>query len=452
MRFLRKYLAPVIAGAALAGLLAAGSTVLSSSPSSADALVFEAKFDTASDFYNNFDYGLSGQSPAGRDDPNVAGAGGVFPVNGDHAAAADGSCMGPDTTRKVSIAGETWDNGNHFPNITFDQLFWWCGPSTAMPAMNGHMMTGFDTTGYNHMWFSPKKEYTAITKVCFDINETSIGGKWVEVQFVDHADATRYPTGSHPSDSVVARGTGGFDLGYTEPGFRPEATGGDSAVGPNNGLQPRSGTLAGMIIDTGATIYRWWQDQDFVKASGVGWPGYNANPNDTNHPVNLDKATRYKHCFENGPNNAIIITDVMAPGGQSTPGGGARTFTIPGQIPQDARRVVFHDAEYDGPKRDGYSPDRLTWHWDNVQIFTAASAPPSTTQPPTTTTVPPTTTTASTTTTAPSTTTTASTTTTTTPTTTTTIPPIPACPPGFTTAQRNWCLAVNAHIAKLDGR
>jgi hypothetical protein len=262
----------------------------------------------------------------------------------------------------VTITGERW-TGSNFPNIGFDQLFWHCAPG-GDPA-KGHMMTAITTIGYNHLWFSPKPEFTGISKVCWDINETFMGGgKWTEVQFVDHADATRYPTGSPMTGPNIvpatARGTGGFDLGYTEPGFRPEATGG-SAVGPNNGLQPRSGNLAGLKIVHGS-IFDWWQGQDTVMATGVGWPGL--LPGNNGGPI-TDKAARFTTCIENAPNNQIQITNNRP--------NGAPTYLIPGQIPQDARRVVFHDAEYDGPKRDGYNPTVLTWHWDNIQVHAAAA-------------------------------------------------------------------------------
>jgi hypothetical protein len=323
-------------------------------------LPFEAKFETANDFYGRFDYGLSGLTPAGSDDPNVPGAGGVFPLHGDH----DMSCGGPTTVRDVTVTGEQW-TGSNFPNINFDQLFWFCAPG-GDPA-KGHMMTAITTLGYNLLWFSPKPEFTGITKVCWDINETTQGGKWTEVQFVDHADATRYPTGSHLTGpnaaAATARGTGGFDLGYTEPNFRPEATGGDSVVGPNTGLQPRSGNLAGLRIDAG-TVFSWFQGQDTFTATGVGWPGLLPNQGGNGGPI-TDKAARYTTCIENMPANQIQITNNRPDG--------PRAYTIPGQIPQDARRVVFHDSEYDGPKRGGYSPTNLTWHWDNIQIHAAAA-------------------------------------------------------------------------------
>jgi hypothetical protein len=133
--------------------------------------------------------------------------------------------------------------------------------------------------------------------------------------------------------------------------------------------------------------------------------------------------------------------------------------TLTGHIPQGQVKVVFEDDEYDGPKDspaggqpDGrYDPNVLTWHWDNIQVFAGQAPPPPTSTTAPTTTVAPTTTAPTTTTTAP-TTTTSSTTTTVPPSTTTTIRPVPACPSGFTTAQRNWCLAVNAHIAALEAK
>ncbi len=73
-------------------------------------------------------------------------------------------------------------------------------------------------------------------------------------------------------------------------------------------------------------------------------------------------------CIENAPSNQIQITNNRPDG--------PRTYLIPGQIPQDARRVVFHDAEYDGPKRGGYDPHALTWHWDNIQVHAAAAVMP----------------------------------------------------------------------------
>jgi hypothetical protein len=38
------------------------------------------------------------------------------------------------------------------------------------------------------------------------------------------------------------------------------------------------------------------------------------------------------------------------------------------QIPSGKVRVIFQDDNYDPPKRDGYDPNKLTWHWDNILI------------------------------------------------------------------------------------
>jgi len=371
-------------------LLNGGSTA------SADALVFTATFDSASDFYDRFDYGLSGFTPAGRDDPEVDGAGGVFPIHGDH----NMSCGDPTTSRDLRIHGEQWNNGDHFPDITFDELFWHCAPGND-PA-KGHVMFNINTTGYNHIWFAPKGYFSNITKVCWDQNLNSIRGKWQELHFVDAADATRYPTGSRPTDSVTARGTGGFDLGFTDPSFR-------APDGPNTGITPQSGTLAGLNFFAG--IYAWFQNQDTWTANQVGWPGimheygYNGG-----QPI-TDKATRYKHCLEQVAPNQLRVT-FNSPTGPMT-----RNFT--GQIPQQPVRVVWHDSNYDAPKRGGYNAEMLTSHMDNIEIFTANGTP----VPTTTTTVAPTTTTTSTT--VPSTTTSTTlptTTTSTTVPTTTTVP------------------------------
>jgi hypothetical protein len=397
--------AAVVIGAAAVGVVTSDSS--SSSPTAelaaAATPVFAANFATPGDFFDRFDFGLSGGTPAGRDDPNVPGAGEVFPMHGDH----DASCAGPNTSRDVSLSGETY-NGSNFPVIDSSQMFWWCAPSG--DGSSGHVMTGINTLGYNHLWFSPKLEYAGITKVCWDINETTMNsGKWTEVQFVSHDDATRYPAGSQITGpgqvpgGTLARGSGGFDLGYTQPAFRPVATGGDSTVGPNNGLEPQGGTLAGLQIDLG-TIFQWFQGQDHFTATGVGWPGRGLNGD-----AITDKAARFTTCIENVSSSNLQITNARPDG--------TFTYVIPGQIPQDARRVVFHDGNYDPPKRPGYDPNVLTWHWDNIQIYTAAGP-----NPPPTTQVPPSTTVQVTTSTTPAATTTASTTTTTTNSTSTTQP------------------------------
>jgi len=242
--------------------------------------------------------------------------------------------------------------------------------------------------------------------------------------------------------TTVARGTGGFDLGYTIPAFRPQATGGNSVVGPNTGLQPQGGTLAGFKDAYGGA--EWFQNQDtWMTPRHIG-------------PANLyntttDKAARFKHCLENLPNNQIRTTF-------ATPNNGTVVRDINGQIPQHPVRIVFQDDNYDPPKGDNYQANTVTWHWDNIQVFTEGAAPPTTTTVPATTTTAATTTAATTTTQPPTTTTTTAATTTTTttlPTTTTTAATttttLPACPATFNAGELAWCQQVNARLDALEG-
>jgi len=415
----------IITALAAVGLVAAVNVA---SSSAAPTLAFEAQFGTAADFYDRFDYGLSGL---------LDGVYTQAPTHGDHNMA----CMGPTTLRDVVLGGSP----------IYNQLFWHCAP-TGDPS-SGHVMTGIDTTGYNIAWFSPKPTFTAVSKVCWDINMTELSHrKWTQVLFVGQADAVRYPDGQTINGPQwKARGTGGFDLGYVSPDFQFPALN-----GPTSGIEPQGGTLAGVKVQENAPS--WFQNQTNWTFRGFGLALNGIT----------DKAARYTQCVENQPNNIVRFT-------QNTPGA-PRTFDMPGQIPQAPVRVVFQDDNYDPIKGDAYNRDNMTWHWDNIQIFTEGSAPPTTTtaattttvattttQPTTTTTAATTTTTAATTTTQPSTTTTHATTTTATslPTTTTTTAatsttaatttiPAPACPATFSQVEVAWCELVNARLDALE--
>lgn len=418
---------PFVRLALLAGLLAAAIGVNAVRDAGADpVLTFEATFDTASDFYNRFDYGYSGHRPVDLT---------VF--HGDHSSAVP--CGGATTDRNIAFhntdAGESLD---------FSELFYWCAPGS--DPLLGHVMTGVDTTGYNIAWFSPQPKFTGITKVCWSINETEMSHrKWTQVLFVSDADAVRYPAGTvtYPAfpPNGVARGTGGFDLGYVSPEF-------DDPNGPTTRIITGDGSLVGFKSLAGSV--EWFDANDFTFQN-------------FDHSLDgiTDKATRYQQCLEQ-MSGFVRFT-------RGTPNG-VQTFDITGaQIPQDSRRVVFEDDNYDAAKDlVNYNPNVLTWHWDNIQVFTAGGPPPSTTTTTqaTTTTAP--TTTQATTTTAPSTTlattttqattttlattTTAPTTTQPTTTTTTTIPPIPACPSSFNASERTWCQRVMQHVAALEAR
>ena len=415
--------AQIVAGVAAAAVIGVGAIALaanigddgtSTALAAEAAPVFEATFSTPGDFYDRFDFGFSGLFLPNH--PNV-----ITTYHGDH----DLACNGPTTFRDILLSGPGGTGA-----MDFSEAFWYCAPGS--DPSKGHVMTGITTTGYNHVWFSPKPEFTAITKVCYDINETFMGeGKWTELQFINHADAVRYPTGTVTAGgAAVARGTGGFDLGYTAPEFQPPSA-------PNNGLVSPNNDTAGLRVNIGS-IFGWWQNGAYV-AQGVGWPGL--LPGSNGGPI-TDKAARYTTCVENVGSSQLQVTNARPDGIQ--------TYVINGaHIPQDARRVVFHDAEYNGPKRAGYDANVLTWHWDNVKVYTAASPPVTTVLPPSTTLLPtttlPLTTTSSTSTTLPTTTTSS-----TQPTTTTTTLPDP-CPLSFAADAQAWCAQVNARLDALEG-
>ena len=139
---------------------------------------FEATFATADDFYGRFDYGYSGLNPL------VTAPGVITQFHGDH----NMNCEGPTTLRDVAFGGTA-------ASLDFSQLFWHCAPG-GDPA-KGHLMTAVDKIGYNIAWFSPKPTFTAVSKVCWDINETQLSsGEWTQVLFVGAADTVRYPAGT----------------------------------------------------------------------------------------------------------------------------------------------------------------------------------------------------------------------------------------------------------------
>ena len=292
--------------------------------------VFTATFETSSDFFGRFDYGYSGLvAPQNGHDPAT------LHFRGDHNMA----CEAPTTLRDVNILGTP-------EKLDFSQLFWHCAPGG--DAAKGHVMTAVDTTGYNIAWFSPKGYFTNVSKVCWDINETEMSRrKWTQVLFVSPADAVRYPSGSRTTVGGVpstARGTGGFDLGYTAPDFRDNG-------GPSAGLFPQGGTLAGLQDLDGSAS--WFQNQDTYTSRFLG-------PDSPDREQTTDKAARYKHCLTNGPNNTVEFTKDTA--------GGPVTRELSGQIPQGRVRVVFQDDNYNPPKDDRYDPNVVTWHWDNIHV------------------------------------------------------------------------------------
>jgi hypothetical protein len=278
----QKVITGAIAGAAL---LVGGAVMALNLPvsSSSAQLNFSATFDTAADL-NLFDFGYSGLIAPQNGIPTSS-----LSFAGDHDTSSTSSttCGAPTTFRNVTIGGTP-------QALDFSQLFYWCAPSVG----GGHMMSVQSTLGYNIAWFSPKGYLTDVSKVCWDINETAMSRrKWTQVLFVSPADATRYPVGtSHPVAGGVpsnARGTGGFDLGYTAPDFRDPG-------GPSTGIFPQGGTLAGFRdIDGTASFF----DHEDVWGSQFVGPG---PPYDGTREQTADKMVRYTHCLEQTGTNTDV--------------------------------------------------------------------------------------------------------------------------------------------------
>jgi hypothetical protein len=326
---------PTVAVALAAGIsLVAGPFEQSAAQSSAPT--FEARFETASDFYDRFDYGYSGQNPWNWG--NGSGEGAITSFHGDH----DMACEGPTTQREVKLGGDQ-------THLDYSQMFWFCAPGG--DPTKGHLMTGVDTVSYNIAWFSPKPLFTDVTQVCWAINETQISQrKWTQVMFVSEDDAVRYPASPNetPGSIHATRGSGGYDLGYTSPDFR-------DPNGPVTGIFADGGTLAGFKSVLGNA--HWFQDQDT-------WT--------TREPLGeqirgvTDKAKRYRHCLSNQPDDVVRLT-------QDTPDG-VRTIDMPGQIPSGPVRVVFQDDNYNGPKDELYDANMVTWHWDDIEVAAEGTA------------------------------------------------------------------------------
>ncbi len=184
--------------------------------------------------------------------------------------------------------------GGTVNQLDFSQLFWHCAPG-GDPA-KGHLMTGVDTFGYNIAWFSPKPYFTGVSKVCWDINETRCRRrKWTAGAV--RQPGRRGPLSGRDGDSgwaSTARGTGGFDLGYTSPDFR-------DPNGPTTASHPQGGTLAG-FEDHGGGACRWFQNQDNWTTTVAGRARSNiASGIATRRPGS-------SICLENQPDNMVRVT------------------------------------------------------------------------------------------------------------------------------------------------
>jgi hypothetical protein len=281
---------------------------------------FLATFDSPSDFTARFDtYAGNFIDPNGRRTDAFLGQGGDTPavVHGDH----DLNCDGPDTARTLDVRD---------PDTS--KYFWYCAPGG--DASKGHVMTGFDTTGYAIMSFSPKQTFTDVNKICFDLNATEEGGgKWTFLTIIPAA-------------------------GYRQFAPRLDYVTEDFAQGDFN--------------ITAADHPSWdaWGLKDF-RGTQIQVVGNDVVWNSDKQVTTTDKAARYQHCVENKPGGGATLT-VYRPDGRGAvqDGNGVShdVYNIARAIPSGEIKVIFEDAMYDPPKRDLYDPSHVTWHWDNIAI------------------------------------------------------------------------------------
>lgn len=306
------------------------TTAPTTAPPSQQGTQFSATFETEADFTSRFVRHVGNQCTLDmscRPENQGSGSGAITSWNGDH----DLSCGAPTTTRRVNAA-------NH------SEFFWWCAPGN--DASKGHVMTAVNTVQYNIVSFSPDRSFTDVARVCWDINMTEEGGgKWTNVILVPASEYAR-----HPNDPKFVGGTSGegaYRLDYTSVGFNQNGGPGDFNI-QDDDMAPGNAIFGLRNMRGALTLFRGdnvlWHDGRVITVA--------------------DKAARYQHCIEDTA-AGVRITRALPP----EYGGRTESMLASGvHFPDGQVRVIFQDDNYDPPKREAYSPDRLTWHWDNIQI------------------------------------------------------------------------------------
>jgi hypothetical protein len=220
---------------------------------------------------------------------------------GDH----DMMCGGPDTVRPV-----------HADNT--DEMFWWCAPGGAD---TGHIMTSLYTAGYGHVDFAPNQSFSNVTNVCWDQNQTELGGrKWTQVVVV-------------PESTYQANGG---RLEYVLPELQND-------VGVNGLRLTGDAFMFRMLRGSTTTLV----GQDVSDANFFGF-------------TTPDKAQRFRTCITDLGNGTVRVETQRA--------AETEVRIQRGSFPDGDARVIFQDVTYDAPK-DAISTNQLaTWHWDNIQI------------------------------------------------------------------------------------
>ena len=184
-------------------------------------------------------------------------------------------------------------------------------------------MTSMNTTGYAQVDFAPNQAFTGISRVCWDVNQTDLGGrKWIQVVIVPEA---------------TFQANGGR-LDYVTPLLQDDvAVGGIRITGETFLLEMFRGSTQTFV---GQGTY----DADFA--------GFTTS----------DKARRFRTCMTDLENGNIRF--------ELERGSGTDVRDMQGSFPNGPARVIFQDDSYNSPKDVPATPNPFTWHWDNISIST----------------------------------------------------------------------------------
>ena len=240
---------------------------------------------------------------------------------GDH----NNMCEPPTTSRTVHQSGNI-PPGNFYQ---MGEVVWWCAP--AGPD-TGHLMTSGHTAGYMHIDFMPDQVFPSVSRVCWDQNLTSMPTKWTQVTVINEDQFQTDVDGSGPNLAgglnIVTpeqqAGPGQFGIRLTGDAFMFEM------------LQGSTQTFVG---------------QDVIAQNYFGW-------------TTQDEAARYKHCITDLENGTVRIEMFNRP---DRPNPEVRVQA--GSFPDGPARVIFQDVSYDPDQAGPVGDDHLTWHWDNIQVY-----------------------------------------------------------------------------------
>jgi hypothetical protein len=254
---------------------------------------FIEDFQTPNGFYDRFQtevfHGALNEPPKIRE------------WQGDH----NHSCEGPATQRTVHVDRP-------------EESFWWCAPRGAE---TGHVMTSMYTSGYAQVNFAPNQVFSDISRVCWDQNQTEMGGrKWTQVVVV-------------PEAMYQANGR---RLNYVKPPLQNDvAVNGTALTGDAFMLEMLRGSTTTYV------------GQSVESSNFAGF-------------VTPDKARRFRTCITDLNNGTVQIALER----QAT----VDVRVQPGSLPSGAVRVIFQDDNYDPPKDAASTTSLATWHWDNIEI------------------------------------------------------------------------------------